>query len=140
MRHDVYKALYLRTRHMVRAQEAEATLDVIITTYFTAGRAEISSCRGGRCLHWAQREGIFGVPRIQGLGDQVWEHRGPQAGLRFIEEYIPGPLAGDMTTPGSCHGTDEDHGPWDLSRGKWELTHKGLWVLESVFPQKKNLH
>ena len=35
MRHDVYKALYLRTQHMVRAQEAEATLDAVSYTHLT---------------------------------------------------------------------------------------------------------
>lgn len=39
MRHNnVYKALYLGTWHIVSAQETMATLSVIITSYFVAGR------------------------------------------------------------------------------------------------------
>lgn len=39
MRHNnVYKALYLRTWHILSAQEALATLGVIVTIYLVVGR------------------------------------------------------------------------------------------------------
>lgn len=75
-----------------------ATLDFIITTYFTAGESRVARCAGGLRLHRAHREGMSGAPRIQGLGHQAQEHRGLQSGLRFIELFIPGPAAGDTPT------------------------------------------